>query len=387
MTSKANARKKDLKELKKTAEEQGGVPKKILEALPIGVCLTDKEGKFNFVNTRYTEIYGYEPAELIGQCFTKVVPDAQKEAMIGRHDKFMADKNEVEGIWKVQRKDGKQFRIQANAALVEQNEGEGPFKMTFVVDITDVHTATDHLGATVEMLKRKLEAQELSRHMADHDLRNDLINISQLAELLQGTQLDEKQQRWIKLIHKLSQRTLNTLQMSSDLRRMEQGEYDLNRSEFDLLQVLLVQTEAYAMEKKHRQIDIETQFEGKPVDFSKQELPIEADKLYIERLFANLIGNAIEASSKQDEVQINISTQSGLSVSIHNSGVIPEDIRDSFFDKFVTSGKKSGTGLGTYIAKLITDLHGGQINYNTSAEKGTTITVNLPQNVIQQSSN
>ncbi len=383
MTNQADARKEELKEIKEAAEKQDGVPKDILKVLPIGVCLTDEDGIFDFVNSRYTEIYGYESDELIGQPFTMVVPDGQKEDMVGRHDKFMVDKNEVEGMWEVQRKNGEQFRIQANAALVERSGSEGPYKMTFVVDITDAHAAIDHLSATVEMLGRKMEAQELSSHIANHDLRNNLANISQLAELLQDTQLSDKQQQWIELIHKLSRRTLNMLQTSGDIQKMEQGNYELNCSEFDLLQALLTQTQAYARERKHRKVEVETRFEGDSADYSEQMLPIAADKPYIERLFANLIGNAIEASPEQSVVLINVSTQDSLSISIHNEGVIGEDIRDSFFDKFVTSGKESGTGLGTYIAKLITDVHDGEISFNTSAEKGTTITVELPHDVIR----
>ncbi|WP_394698468.1 ATP-binding protein [uncultured Desulfobacter sp.] len=49
-----------------------------------------------------------------------------------------------------------------------------------------------------------------------------------------------------------------------------------------------------------------------------------------------------------------------------------------FFDKYATFGKSGGTGLGTYSAKLFTQIHGGQIEMDSSDTSGTTITVRFP---------
>ena len=57
---------------------------------------------------------------------------------------------------------------------------------------------------------------------------------------------------------------------------------------------------------------------------------------------------------------------------------IPKAIRESFFDKYVTSGKKQGTGLGTYSARLMTEVQNGEIEFDTSEEHGTTLKVLLP---------
>ena len=42
-------------------------------------------------------------------------------------------------------------------------------------------------------------------------------------------------------------------------------------------------------------------------------------------------------------------------IRIHNRGEVPVEIRDRFFDKFVTSGKRKGSGLGTYTARLMAE--------------------------------
>ncbi|PRP66440.1 ATP-binding protein [Nonlabens agnitus] len=59
-------------------------------------------------------------------------------------------------------------------------------------------------------------------------------------------------------------------------------------------------------------------------------------------------------------------------------GMIPEEIQPTFFEKYTTSGKDRGTGLGTYIAKMIAGFHGGNISFISSKEQGTTLFVVLP---------
>lgn len=60
--------------------------------------------------------------------------------------------------------------------------------------------------------------------------------------------------------------------------------------------------------------------------------------------------------------------------------MVPLAIRDNFFDKFVTSGKPGGTGLGTYSAKLLTQAQGGTIALSVSdITNTTTVTVSLPR--------
>jgi two-component system, sensor histidine kinase and response regulator len=62
-----------------------------------------------------------------------------------------------------------------------------------------------------------------------------------------------------------------------------------------------------------------------------------------------------------------------INIRIHNQGSVPADIRDRFFEKFATSGKKFGTGLGTYSAKLIAETLGGSVHLTTSDASGTEI--------------
>ena len=57
---------------------------------------------------------------------------------------------------------------------------------------------------------------------------------------------------------------------------------------------------------------------------------------------------------------------------------MPEEIRKTIFEPFVTYGKKHGTGLGMAIVKKIIDDHHGDINIESQIGKGTKMVISLP---------
>ena len=72
-----------------------------------------------------------------------------------------------------------------------------------------------------------------------------------------------------------------------------------------------------------------------------------------------------------------------IMIAIHNKGAVPQPIRNKFFDKYQTYGKKKGTGLGTYSAKLMVDVMGYDIAMETSEKQNhTTIRITIDQSKI-----
>ena len=95
------------------------------------------------------------------------------------------------------------------------------------------------------------------------------------------------------------------------------------------------------------------------------------------------IKNAIEASSMEETISINISTSKNYyKVDIHNNAVVPKKIQNTFFDKYSTSSKEDGTGLGTYSAMLIAKIHGGIINFTSNKKKGTHLYISFPKHIV-----
>ena len=81
-----------------------------------------------------------------------------------------------------------------------------------------------------------------------------------------------------------------------------------------------------------------------------------------------------------EKVVVNLALDTVCRIEIRNTGVVPLEIRSGFFNKYVTSGKRSGTGLGTYSAKKMVVAQGGHIAMRTSDEENiTVVTVQMPR--------
>ncbi len=66
-----------------------------------------------------------------------------------------------------------------------------------------------------------------------------------------------------------------------------------------------------------------------------------------------------------------------------NEGTVDEGIRKFFFEKYTTSGKSGGTGLGTHSARLMTEAQGGKISLHTDDGPTVTVKVELPLEIIK----
>jgi signal transduction histidine kinase len=110
---------------------------------------------------------------------------------------------------------------------------------------------------------------------------------------------------------------------------------------------------------------------------------IVADQYRLMRVFKNLLYNAKEAMTAGGEITIEISEpgQEVLLKFIDNGPGIPNEIKESLFEPFVTHGKVSGTGLGLSISKKIVEEHRGRIEYESFSGRGTTFAIYLPKNL------
>lgn len=345
--------------------------------MPIGICITDSKGIFTDVNATYCDIYGYTKDELIGNSFTYVVPEEQKEKLLDYHEEFMQRQYELQGRWTVQNKSNEQFDIIANAAYLKTEENDSR-KMTLVVKAEELEDTVKRLETTIAILERKLETQDIANRLAEHDLRNRLSSIVSVADILSNSKVDEKQRKWIDTIKRIGKDTLLLLSSARDFARMERGEYEPEITEFDLVASLANVTKDYIDTIEEKNLMIHLVRDGKDLEPSTDELMFKVTNSIWSTCFKIYWENAIEASPDNEEITIDLACDDELRISFSNMGMIPEDIQETFFEKYTTSGRNRGTGLGTYIAKMIAGFHGGNISFISSKEEGTTLFIVLP---------
>ena len=116
---------------------------------------------------------------------------------------------------------------------------------------------------------------------------------------------------------------------------------------------------------------------------TKDNMKLYADPDKLSRVFGNLVKNAINYSSEESNIIINIEkTDSDIIVEVKNKGKqIPKEKLDRLFDKFYRAdssrtSKTGGSGLGLAIAKDIVELHNGTITAESN-DTETTFRVEL----------
>ena len=115
-----------------------------------------------------------------------------------------------------------------------------------------------------------------------------------------------------------------------------------------------------------------------------QKVTLYGDSDKLGRVFNNVIKNAINYSSSNSKITVEITKGDGFAnIVISNKGKkIPEEKLNRIFEKFYRADtsrttKTGGSGLGLAIAKDIVELHSGDI-YATSDEEFTKFYINLP---------
>lgn len=116
------------------------------------------------------------------------------------------------------------------------------------------------------------------------------------------------------------------------------------------------------------------------IDLVKEDIWIAADRTHLNRIFNNLLQNAIQASEGKPiilKVKEKIEgDQFTITISDSGSGIAPE-IRNKIFTPNFTT-KTSGTGLGLAMSKRMVEVAHGQIRFETEVEKGTSFFITFP---------
>lgn len=326
----------------------------------------DKEGRFTFVSDGIRRFFNLDPGKVMEDqnlFFSRMDLEVQKK--FKKSCIPCSESHCMEEFVFVLEKNGGEKRWIKNRALSRVMKNKETFWNGVLTDITQ--------EKKIEKLRQDVE------RIVRHDMKSPLMGIGGLARLMLREDLTSRQRKFAATIHQSALKLLRMINNSMSLLKMEEGVYELSPEDFNILEMFSQLEEEFMASMESKSLETVYYLDGRPV--SGQEVCVmSGEKILLESLFANLIQNALEASPEGERITISIRCESDeVVVDIHNMTAIPESVRDSFFNRYVTFGKRFGTGLGTYSAMLIAKAHQGDIRFTTSDEKGTTLTVTLPR--------
>lgn len=211
--------------------------------------------------------------------------------------------------------------------------------------------------------QRKKLMNDKERMMADisHDLKTPITSIQGYAKALSdGIIADEDKDKYIKIIYEKSKKLTELINIFHEYSKLEHPDFNLIFEKVDLSEYL----RAY-IALKYEDI-VESGFNIE-VDIPEEEMEIKIDKVQLQRVFDNILGNSIKHNEKGTNIYVSLKERNDIyEIIIADDGKgISKDIANNIFEAFTVGDEsrnsKQGSGLGLAIAKTIVDLHGGTI--------------------------
>lgn len=337
---------------------------KAIEQSPSSIVITDKTGNITYVNPGLCQTTGYSLQEAIGQN-PRILKSGQHDASFYKEMWSTISSGKIwQGEICNRKKDGSLFWEQASISPVVNEDGK----------ISHYIAVKDDISERKELDRLKEDIEQIMRH----DLKTPLNAIIGYPQLLLKSNLTERQQKMIEQMHTAGNSMLQIINSYLDMTKMEAGTYELNPIPLDLIGILKRVMDDLQSKGYKGQAELKLTVNHHPIN-ENDLISVIGEEILCYSLFSNLVKNAVEATPEYDVVLINILPHSSaVDIIVSNKGVVPEEIKERFFEKYVTAGKRGGTGLGTYSAKLMAETQEGSVAMQSSEEQGTIITVTMP---------
>ncbi|MCB2182303.1 MAG: response regulator [Desulfobulbaceae bacterium] len=359
----------------------------------IPIVMVHVDGKIEFVNKKFQEIYGYTLDDIgtMKEWFARAYPDKelQEEVALSWREKLQEAIASGDAVTFKERaitcKDGSVRDVVFSYTLIDDR----------IVIILNDKTERNRIKQKEQELfqrqarTKKMEALGLMAGGVAHDLNNILSGIVSYPEVIL-MQLPEKSKLRgpIKTIH---QSGLRAAAVVADLLTIVRG-VARTRETYDLNMLILEYFDSPEF-KKLKSLHPDVSFETR---FGPDHLLISCSGLHIKKCLMNLITNAAESFGKKGSGNVVVATRRQGADEINNSDLhihgeyavvsvsdtgagIPEKDLEHIFEPFYTKKimGKSGTGLGLAVVWNTVEDHNGTITVN-STEKGTTFELFFP---------
>ncbi len=336
-------------------ETERGHLEAVVSSMGEGVLVTDSEGFVWLANSAFDEIFDIG-GETAGRSLLELTRQAQLENLI-----VSTLVNGAGSTSEIQL----QGQPNRHVALASTPLGDGLGAVVVARDITDLVRLTQ--------VRRDFIAN------ISHELKTPLSAIRGYTETLRDGAMEEPEasHRFLGRILQQCSRLQTLLEDLLTLSRLEDLDGQVEPQTVDLEGVLGDCLETLAPQIGEKRIHLEVKVAPLPNQTGDREA--------LQRLFINLLENAIKYNRGGGSVTVQLSPSHGMVVlQVDDTGIgIPATSIDRVFERFyrVDKGRsrdEGGTGLGLAIVKHVAQLHGGRVEVESTLGEGSTFRVYLP---------
>jgi PAS domain S-box-containing protein len=362
------------------------------------VAITDQKGVIKYVNDNFCKISKYSAQELLGQDHRIINSGYHSKEFIRNLWVTIANGKIWRGELKNRAKDGSFYWVDTTIVPFLNGKGKPYQYLAIRADITPKKLAEEQILRNNEELERKIKERTLeltaalerekelnemkSRFVsiASHEFRTPLSAILSSTSLIEHYLTPELAEKRHKHIDRVKSSVKNLTEILNDflsLEKLEQGKVEVSSEDFNLrafIEDVIDEIEGMLKRKSQK---VKFAYDG-PEE-------VHQDKKLLRNVLLNLLSNAVKYSLEEKEIEVSAKVKEGkVIISIKDEGIgIPAEAQKDLFTTFFRARNAAtiqGTGLGLNIVKRYVELMDGIIHFTSKEHKGSTFTVEFPQN-------
>jgi two-component system sensor kinase FixL len=353
----------------------------ILETVPEAMIVIDEQGTIQSFSTTAERLFGYGPAEVVGQNVKMLMPGPYRD----EHDSYLGryratGERRIIGIGRLvvgERKDGSTFPLELSVG--EMKSGKDRFFTGFIRDLTERQQSEQRLQelqSELVHISRLTALGEMSSALA-HELNQPLSAISNYLSGVQRVLKDQPDAVSQKVHDGVAKAVEQALRSGDIIRRLREF---VSRGEtaqrVESVVKMVEESSALALVGA-RQLGVRVLFE-----LDRDADLVLADKVQIQQVLLNLIRNAVEAMAGCERKVLTLSSAAAggdmVEIRVADTGSgISDEVAERLFQPFVTT-KSQGMGVGLSICRTILEAQGGQIWADPNPGGGTVFHLTVP---------
>jgi PAS domain S-box-containing protein len=382
----------DVTERNRAAQELKSSEQKmraLLSSTNEGFFMVDKNYNLILINEAGKAITQFNTGKTpeMGNSLKQIIGNERRDSMIKTFQRaFEGQSSEYEQVFENSNGEKRTYLM----SYLPVKEGEQVIAACVVSkDITDLVIYRAQLIEARRKAERAEKSQEQFLANMSHEIRTPLNGIIGMANLMQNTRLNEEQKEFVNIIKYSSDNLLVLINDILDFSKIKAGKLNIELIEFNIWDV--VQKAVTALQQRAKEKDLGL------LIFFHDDVPrlIKGDPYRLNQILSNLLSNAIKFTSK-GYVRIEISCKQviegwcNMRFKIKDTGIgIATEKLAMIFESFSQASedvtrKFGGTGLGLTITKQLVELQGGTIRVESEEGVGTSVTFEIPYEIIEE---